>query len=163
MSLLSSILEIAYGRKRARYFVCFLDWVPFYFYASKRCYLLWFYPDWKAIAQNTAAHICYLVAEANFEQYSESARLCLLGADHWKFPRTYASPEAIQVVYFISPVFLLHFLICFSSPTVAWFAYTYDWHVLIILLIVLWSLQKFCFHSSSVVGQKYVAVCFWRI
>ena len=47
--------------------------------------------------QITAAHICYLVAEANFESYSDSARLCLIGADHWKFPRTYASPEAIQV------------------------------------------------------------------
>lgn len=50
-----------------------------------------------------------------------------------------------------------------SSLTDAWFAYTYDWHVLIVLLIVLWSLQKFCFHSSSVFGQKYVAVCFWRM
>ncbi|VFQ70743.1 unnamed protein product [Cuscuta campestris] len=43
-----------------------------------------------------AAHICYLVAEANFEQYSDTARLCLVGADHWKFPRTYANPESIQ-------------------------------------------------------------------
>ncbi|XP_020240850.1 protein transport protein SEC16B homolog [Asparagus officinalis] len=43
-----------------------------------------------------AAHTCYLVAEANFESYSDSARLCLIGADHWKSPRTYASPEAIQ-------------------------------------------------------------------
>ncbi|CAA0842324.1 Protein transport protein SEC16B homolog [Striga hermonthica] len=43
-----------------------------------------------------AAHICYLVAEASFEPYSDSARLCLIGADHWKFPRSYASPEAIQ-------------------------------------------------------------------
>lgn len=49
------------------------------------------------IVQIAAAHICYLVAEANFESYSDSARLCLIGADHWKFPRTYASPEAIQV------------------------------------------------------------------
>ncbi|XP_077245056.1 protein transport protein SEC16A homolog [Tasmannia lanceolata] len=44
----------------------------------------------------TAAHTCYLVAEANFESYSNSARLCLVGADHWKYPRTYASPDAIQ-------------------------------------------------------------------
>ncbi|KAJ6826248.1 protein transport protein SEC16B-like protein [Iris pallida] len=44
----------------------------------------------------TAAHTCYLVAEANFESYSDSARLCLIGADHWKCPRTFASPEAIQ-------------------------------------------------------------------
>ncbi|KAL6007833.1 hypothetical protein ACLOJK_033336 [Asimina triloba] len=43
-----------------------------------------------------AAHTCYLVADANFEPYSDTARMCLIGADHWKFPRTYASPEAIQ-------------------------------------------------------------------
>ncbi|XAR70462.1 hypothetical protein NMG60_11027316 [Bertholletia excelsa] len=51
---------------------------------------------WKDRSEITAAHICYLVAEANFESYSDSARLCLIGADHWKFPRTYASPDAIQ-------------------------------------------------------------------
>ncbi|KAJ8563013.1 hypothetical protein K7X08_031465 [Anisodus acutangulus] len=33
-----------------------------------------------------AAHICYLVAEANVESYSDSERLCLMGAEHWKFP-----------------------------------------------------------------------------
>ncbi|KAL5551175.1 hypothetical protein UlMin_001351 [Ulmus minor] len=51
---------------------------------------------WKEKSEVTAAHICYLVAEANFESYSDSSRLCLIGADHWKSPRTYASPEAIQ-------------------------------------------------------------------
>ncbi|KAG1359318.1 Protein transport protein sec16 [Cocos nucifera] len=51
---------------------------------------------WKERGEVTAAHTCYLVAEANFESYSDSARLCLIGADHWKCPRTYASPEAIQ-------------------------------------------------------------------
>nr|XP_016439252.1 PREDICTED: protein transport protein SEC16A homolog [Nicotiana tabacum] len=51
---------------------------------------------WKERSDIVAAHICYLVAEANIEPYSDSARLCLVGADHWKFPRTYASPEAIQ-------------------------------------------------------------------
>uniref|UniRef100_A0A7C9EVL2 Protein transport protein sec16 n=1 Tax=Opuntia streptacantha TaxID=393608 RepID=A0A7C9EVL2_OPUST len=51
---------------------------------------------WKERGEVTAAHICYLVAEANIESYSESARLCLVGADHLKCPRTYASPEAIQ-------------------------------------------------------------------
>ena len=66
------------------------------------------YPDWKLIIQITAAHICYLVAEANFEPHSESSRLCLIGADHWKFPRTYASPEAIQV---FSLFFYLSYLI----------------------------------------------------
>nr|XP_043629529.1 protein transport protein SEC16B homolog [Erigeron canadensis] len=51
---------------------------------------------WKETSNILAAHICYLVAEANFEPYSDSARLCLIGADHMKYPRTYASPEAIQ-------------------------------------------------------------------
>lgn len=48
-------------------------------------------------SQIIAAHICYLVAEASFEPFSDTARLCLVGADHFRFPRTYASPEAIQV------------------------------------------------------------------
>ncbi|KAF5795796.1 putative COPII coat assembly protein, Sec16 [Helianthus annuus] len=51
---------------------------------------------WKERSDIIAAHICYLVAEANFEPYSDSSRLCLIGADHWNNPRTYASPEAIQ-------------------------------------------------------------------
>ncbi|XP_024985176.1 protein transport protein SEC16B homolog isoform X2 [Cynara cardunculus var. scolymus] len=51
---------------------------------------------WKERSNIIAAHICYLVAEANFEPYSDSARLCLIGADHWNHPRTYACPEAIQ-------------------------------------------------------------------
>uniref|UniRef100_A0A2P2MGH5 Protein transport protein sec16 n=2 Tax=Rhizophora mucronata TaxID=61149 RepID=A0A2P2MGH5_RHIMU len=51
---------------------------------------------WKDRSEITAAHICYLVAEANFESYSDSARLCLIGADHLKHPRTFTSPEAIQ-------------------------------------------------------------------
>lgn len=46
----------------------------------------------------TAAHTCYLVADANFESFSDTSRLCLVGADHWKCPRTFVSPEAIQVI-----------------------------------------------------------------
>lgn len=53
----------------------------------------------KIMFQIIAAHICYLVAEATFEPYSDSARLCLIGADHLKFPRTFASPDAIQVLF----------------------------------------------------------------
>ncbi|KAK9716370.1 hypothetical protein RND81_06G228800 [Saponaria officinalis] len=52
---------------------------------------------WKEKNDVTSAHICYLIAEADFELYSESSRLCLIGADHWNFPRTYASPQAIQI------------------------------------------------------------------
>ncbi|KAL8256214.1 hypothetical protein R6Q59_031281 [Mikania micrantha] len=51
---------------------------------------------WKERSNIIAAHICYLVAEVSFEPYSDSARLCLIGADHWKHPRTYVTPEAIQ-------------------------------------------------------------------
>lgn len=51
---------------------------------------------WKERGEVAAAHTCYLVAEANFEYFSDAARLCLIGADHLKYPRTYASPEAIQ-------------------------------------------------------------------
>lgn len=54
----------------------------------------------KIMVQITAAHICYLIAEASFEPYSDSSRLCLVGADHFKFPRTYVSPDAIQVVFY---------------------------------------------------------------
>lgn len=49
--------------------------------------------------QVISAHTCYLLAEANVEPYSDSARMCLIGADHWQYPRTYASPDAIQVIY----------------------------------------------------------------
>ncbi|KAL1208229.1 transport protein SEC16A-like protein [Cardamine amara subsp. amara] len=51
---------------------------------------------WKERGEIIAAHICYLIADKNFDPYSESTRLCLVGADHLKCPRTYASPEAIQ-------------------------------------------------------------------
>ncbi|EFH39602.1 hypothetical protein ARALYDRAFT_916648 [Arabidopsis lyrata subsp. lyrata] len=52
---------------------------------------------WKDRGEIIAAHICYLIADKNFDPYSECARLCLVRADHWKCPRTYASPEAIQL------------------------------------------------------------------
>lgn len=62
----------------------------------------------KVTLQVTAAHTCYLVAEANFEPYSDASRLCLIGADHWRCPRTYACPEAIQVStsVFVFPSFV---------------------------------------------------------
>lgn len=66
----------------------------------------------RTMVQIIAAHICYLVAEANFESYSDSARLCLVGADHWKCPRTYASPGSIQVLpshLAVSFLLLFHF------------------------------------------------------
>ncbi|CAM8910974.1 unnamed protein product [Rhodiola kirilowii] len=51
---------------------------------------------WKERSEAIGAHVCYLVADANFESYSDAARLCLIGADHIRNPRTYAHPEAIQ-------------------------------------------------------------------
>jgi COPII coat assembly protein SEC16 len=62
----------------------------FFFYAIK-CLI-------HCLIQVAAAHSCYLVAELNIDSYSESARLCLIGADHLKCPRTFVSPEAIQVL-----------------------------------------------------------------
>jgi hypothetical protein len=50
--------------------------------------------------QVASAHSCYLVAELNIDPYTESARMCLIGADHLRSPRTFASPEAIQVKIF---------------------------------------------------------------
>jgi hypothetical protein len=57
--------------------------------------------------QVAAAHSCYLVAELNIDSYSESARICLLGADHLRCPRTFTSPEAIQVL-----LLYVHFTFC---------------------------------------------------
>lgn len=51
---------------------------------------------WKEKNEVAAAHSCYLVAELNIDAYSETARMCLLGADHLRCPRTFTSPEAIQ-------------------------------------------------------------------
>ncbi|GMH03236.1 hypothetical protein Nepgr_005075 [Nepenthes gracilis] len=48
---------------------------------------------WKDMNAIAAAHIYYLVAEADFELYSDSARLCLDGGNPWNFPRAYASPH----------------------------------------------------------------------
>ncbi|XP_043812299.1 protein transport protein SEC16B homolog isoform X2 [Manihot esculenta] len=74
---------------------------------------------WKERSEITGAHICYLVAETNFETYSDSARLCLIGADHWKHPRTYASPEAIQGGYTanLAPAKLVGKLLNFFDST----------------------------------------------
>ncbi|KAG8094146.1 hypothetical protein GUJ93_ZPchr0012g21425 [Zizania palustris] len=51
---------------------------------------------WKEKNEVTAAHSCYLAAELNIESYSETSRMCLIGADHLRCPRTFTSPEAIQ-------------------------------------------------------------------
>ena len=71
--------------------------------------------------QIIAAHICYLIADKNFDQYSDSARLCLVGGDHWKYPRTYASPEAIQVIFFVTVVYISSYWLedsIFASPKI---------------------------------------------
>eukprot|EP00850_Spirogloea_muscicola_P022566 SM000301S11769 [mRNA] locus=s301:27656:32480:- [translate_table: standard] len=51
---------------------------------------------WRTRGQVAAAHMCYLLGNRSPEPYSDSARVCLLGADHWKNVRTFASSEAIQ-------------------------------------------------------------------
>uniref|UniRef100_A0A7I4DLP5 Protein transport protein sec16 n=1 Tax=Physcomitrium patens TaxID=3218 RepID=A0A7I4DLP5_PHYPA len=51
---------------------------------------------WGVRGEVAAAHVCYLIADANLESYSGNARLCLIGADHCKNPRTFVTAEAIQ-------------------------------------------------------------------
>lgn len=51
---------------------------------------------WKDQGEVAGAHTCYLVADTSFEPFSKEARLCLVGADHFKFQRTFATPQAIQ-------------------------------------------------------------------
>uniref|UniRef100_A0A804PSP2 Protein transport protein sec16 n=1 Tax=Zea mays TaxID=4577 RepID=A0A804PSP2_MAIZE len=51
---------------------------------------------WEEKNEVASAHSCYLVAELNIDSYSGSARMCLIGADHLRCPRTFTSPEAIQ-------------------------------------------------------------------
>lgn len=51
---------------------------------------------WKDQGEVAGAHTCYLVAETSFELFSKEARLCLVGADHFKYQRTFATPQAIQ-------------------------------------------------------------------
>ncbi|KAI5065238.1 hypothetical protein GOP47_0019933 [Adiantum capillus-veneris] len=51
---------------------------------------------WKDQGEVAGAHTCYLVADTTFESFSKEARLCLVGADHFKFQRTFATPQAIQ-------------------------------------------------------------------
>lgn len=108
MNLYLFILEIAYGRKEVRYMLHVHLFNMFTY--SLSVLILNFYAYMRVMIQIIAAHICYLVAEANFESYSDSARLCLVGADHWKFPRTYASPEAIQVLFVVIWLINLSFM-----------------------------------------------------
>jgi hypothetical protein len=75
-----------------------------HYHAMLSCFLLFIWRLWEKVLTNVclcawqvnAAHICYLVADAALESYSQSARLCLIGADHCKNPRTYVTADAIQ-------------------------------------------------------------------
>ncbi|GBG61429.1 hypothetical protein CBR_g21774 [Chara braunii] len=51
---------------------------------------------WRSRGEVAAAHMCYMVADAQLEAYSSTARVCLIGADHWKGTRSFVTPEAIQ-------------------------------------------------------------------
>lgn len=44
-----------------------------------------------------ASHVAYILAKERPIPYALNSRLCLLGADHRKYPRTYATPQAIQL------------------------------------------------------------------
>jgi hypothetical protein len=53
---------------------------------------------WRIRGEVAAAHMCYLVADAQPEAFSGTSRVCLIGVDQYKYPRTFATPEGIQVV-----------------------------------------------------------------
>lgn len=44
-----------------------------------------------------AAHVAYALSSERPAPYGFNSRLCLVGADHKKFPRTYVSPRAVQL------------------------------------------------------------------
>lgn len=44
-----------------------------------------------------AAHAVYALSKERPAPYSFNSRMCLIGADHRKFPRTYATPQAVQL------------------------------------------------------------------
>jgi hypothetical protein len=103
MSVLFCILEIAFGELVVRWVIGFYQSLQI----SMLCFLvflLFIWRLWEKVLTNVrlcawqvnAAHICYLVADAALESYSQSARLCLIGADHCKNPRTYVTADAIQ-------------------------------------------------------------------
>jgi hypothetical protein len=52
---------------------------------------------WRTRGEVAAAHMCYLVADAQPEAFSGTSRVCLVGVDQYKYPRTFATPEGIQV------------------------------------------------------------------
>lgn len=52
---------------------------------------------WRTRGEVAAAHMCYLVADAQPEAFSGTSRVCLIGVDQYKYPRTFATPEGIQV------------------------------------------------------------------
>jgi len=45
----------------------------------------------------TAAHVAYALSKQRPTPYSFNSRLCLIGADHRKFPRTYVTPRAVHL------------------------------------------------------------------
>ena len=51
---------------------------------------------WTRRGAVSAAHVSYVLAGASPTPFHPSARVCLVGADHRRFPRTYATPDAIQ-------------------------------------------------------------------
>jgi len=53
---------------------------------------------WKHQQHPLCAHLCYLLANIPLQPYSSRSRLCVLGSDHIRCPRTYAkSPECVQL------------------------------------------------------------------
>jgi len=54
-----------------------------------------------------AAHLCYIAASCPLEKFSPQARVCLVGADHRRFPRTYATVQSFQRTELVEAAYLL--------------------------------------------------------
>ncbi|XP_024543719.1 protein transport protein SEC16A homolog [Selaginella moellendorffii] len=51
---------------------------------------------WGQKEQVAAAHLCYLLVDQNPEAFFSDGRIRLIGADHWKYPRTFFTPLAFK-------------------------------------------------------------------
>lgn len=81
---------------------------------------------WSSTGQCSAAQLSYIVGGMPLQPMSQEARLCLVGADHRRFPRTFASNEAIQRTEIFEAAILLGFpqsLIACFQPYKIMYAY----------------------------------------
>lgn len=81
---------------------------------------------WSTSGQYSAAQLSYIVGGMPLQPKSQDARLCLVGADHRRYPRTFATNEAIQRTEVFEAAILMGFpqtLIACFQPYKIMYAY----------------------------------------